>query len=231
LPGSLYLAGDYARSLFAFNQEFSVVDRNGGYLNGEGAWQEYRIGIGAELGSHWNIEANYRRQNLDSNGGGIANSSAVVSFWPSLLVGNYNHLYSVSLESDQYHLGAEYKGEKASFGLGFQYLDIRPVAEMTYWRSQLFGLGRTGQETLKLDTDRIQLLFLSLGAGYRWDNVSVDFAFGQFIPIAIHERSKASTPAPSDGSGSGNDIFSKIGDYINGNPGGNIVRFMASFYF
>jgi hypothetical protein len=236
LPGSLYLVGNYARRHFTFNQEFFVDDRNGGYLKGEGDWREYRIGVGANFGNHWNIEVNFRRQNLDSNGGGIANSSAVVSFWPSLLVGNYNHLNTVSLKSDQYHLGAEYKGEKASFGIGCQYIDLRPVAELTYWRSLLFGLGRTGLETLKLDTDRIQLLFLSLGAGYRWDNVSVNFAFGQFIPIANHERSSASTPAsttvPSDGnSGSGSNLFSKIGDYINRNPGGNIVRFMASFYF
>jgi hypothetical protein len=232
LPGSLYLAGDYHKRSFMFNQEFYVVDLNGGYLKGEGALREYRIGVGADLGKRWNVEANFRHQNLDSSGGGIANSSAIVNFWPSLLVGNYNHLYSVALESNQYHLGAEYKGEKASFGIGCQYLDLRPVAEFTYWRSLLFGLGQTGLKTLKLDTDRIQLLFLSLGAGYHWDMFSLNFAFGQYMPIAIHDRSTLSTPASSDGNGGGGkDIFSKIGDYINHNPGGNIVRFMASFYF
>jgi len=234
LPGSLYLAGDYTRRIFMFNEGFTVNDLNGGYLKGEGTWREYRIGIGADLGNHWIIEANYRRQNLNSSGGGIANSTAVLNFWPSLLVGNYNHIYSVAFESDQYHLGAEYKGDNVSFGIGCQYLDIKPIAEMTYWRSLLFGLGRTGEETLKLDTDRIQLLFLSLGAGYHWDSASISFAFGQFIPIALHERSTAENSGTSGTSGtssSGKDIFSKIGDYINRNPGGNIVRFMASFYF
>ena len=232
LPGHLYLAGDYTRRLFKFSQDFSVNDLSGGYLKGEGSWREYRVGVGADIGSHWNVEANFRRQRLDSNGGGIANSSAVVNFWPSLIVGKYNHLYSVALETDQYHLGAEYKGQNTSFGIGCQYLDIRPVAELTYWRSLLFGLGRAGQETIELDTDRIQLLFLSLGAGYRWDMFSVKFAFGQFIPIATHIRSTATTPAvPSNSSGSTRDVFSSIGDYINRNPGGNIVRFMASFVF
>lgn len=235
LPGSMYLVGDYSRRIFAFNQGFSVDDRSGGYLKGEGAWREYRVGVGADLGSHWNVEANYRHQNLNSNGGGIANSSTVVSFWPSLLVGNYNHLYTVALESNQYHLGAEYKGKNASFGIGCQYLDIRPVAELTYWRSLLFGLGKTGEETLKLDTNRIQLLFLSLGAGYHWDMVSVSLSFGQFIPIGSHERSTASAPTSSDGTNSsgdsGKNIFSSIGDYFSHNPGGNIVRFLANFYF
>lgn len=137
---------------------------------------------------------------------------------------------SYAEEKNELSLKGEYKGEKASFRIGCQYLDIRPVAELTYWRSLLFGLGRTGQQTIKLDTDRIQLLFLSLGAGYHWDIVSVNFAFGQFIPIASHRST-----APSDGSsvngGSGKDMFSKIGNYINHNPGGNMVRFLASFNF
>lgn len=228
LPGSTYLAGDYTRRIFTFDQEFSVNDLNGGYLKGEGTWREYRIGVGAELGSGWNVEANFRRQKLDSSGGGIANSTAVVGFWPSMLVGKYQHLYSVAFESDQYHLGAEYKGQRASFGVGCQYIDIKPVAEMTYWRSKLFGLGREGEETLKLDTERIELLFFSFGAGYHWDSASISFAFGQFIPIAINERGRAENSGTST---PGKDIFSKIGDYINRNPGGNIVRFMASFYF
>lgn len=232
LPGNMYMAGDYTRRRFKFNQEFSVKDLNGGYLKGEGDWSEYRVGAGVRLGEHWNVEANFKRQNLDSSGGGIANSAAVVGFWPSLIVGKYNHLYKVALDSDQYHLGAEYKGDKASFGVGCQYLDIRPVAEMTYWRSVLFGMGTTGLETIKLDTDRIQLLFLSFGAGYRWDVFSVNLAFGQFIPLATHVRSTATTPAvSSNGSSTTKDIFSSIGDYINHNPGGNIVRFMASFVF
>lgn len=233
LPWSAYLAGDYNRRSFTFDQDLYVEGGNGGYLKGEGDWREYRIGVGIDLGSRWNVEANFRRQSLNSNGGGIANSSAILNFWPSLLVGDYNHLYSVALESYQYHLGAEYKGEKAFFGVGCQYLDIRPVAEMKYWRSQLFGLGSTGEGTLELDTDRIRMFFLSFGAGYRWDSASVSFAFGQFIPIDTHERSTAETTSPSSetgGSGSSN-LFSKIGDYINRNPGGNILRFMAKFYF
>lgn len=228
LPGSTYLAGDYTRRIFTFNQGFTVNDLNGGYLKGEGTWREYRIGVGADLGSHWNIEANYRRQSLNSSGGGVANSNTILNFWPSLLAGKYNHDYNIALESDQYHLSAEYKEDNVSFGIGCQYLDIKPIAEMTYWRSLLFGLGSTGEETLKLDTDRIQLLFLSLGAGYHWDSASISFAFGQFIPIALHERSTAENSGTSS---SGKDIFSKIGDYINRNPGGNVVRFMASFYF
>jgi hypothetical protein len=82
------------------------------------------------------------------------------------------------------------------------------------------------------------LFFLSFGAGYHWDAVSINFAFGQFIPIASHKRSaestqsSESTPATSGGSSSsGKDILSKIGDYINHNPGGNIARFLVSLYF
>ena len=231
LPGSLYLVGDYATRSFILDQNFFVDQLSGGYLKGGGSWKEYRVGAGVDLGSHWNIEANFRHQNLDSSGGGIVNSSAVLDFWPSLLAGNYNHIYDVSLTSDQYHMGAEYRGMNTRFGFGCQYLDLRPVAEITYWRSLLFGFGQTGLETLKLDIDRIQLLFLSFGAGYHWDMASLNFAFGQFIPIATHKRSTAANPASSVGISDGKDIFSKIGDYINRNPGGNIVRIMASFYF
>jgi len=235
LPAHLYLAGDYTRRKYSFNQDFYVSNKSGGYLKGEGSWREYRLGGGADIGSHWNVEANYRRQNLNSSGGGIASSSAVVDFWPSLIVGNYNHLYTVALESDQYHLGAEYKGQKASFGIGCQYIDIKPVAEMTYWRSILFGLGKTGQETLQFNTDRIKLLFISLGTGYRWDKVSFNIAVGQFVPIEFHERDSSSTQASSGessgGGGSSKDFYSQLKDFVHRNPGGNIVRFMVSSNF
>jgi hypothetical protein len=237
LPHILYLTGDYTIRGFKFNQEFSVNDLSGGYLKGECSWREYRIGAGANLSKHWNVEANFRHQSLNSSGGGIANSSAVVNFWPSLIVGNYNHLYNIALDTQQYHLGAEYKGDNATFGIGGQYIDIRPVAGLTYWRSLLFGLGKSGQETLLFDTDRIKLIFVSFGTGYRWDKISVNFACGQFIPIEIHERTKVTaTTTPSTGGSSGaggssKNLYSQFKDFIGQNPGGNIVRFMVSVNF
>lgn len=229
VPGSVYLIGDYSHRVFGFDQELYVAGQSGGYLKGEGHWREYRAGIGAEFGDHWTLEANYRRQDLDSNGGGIANSAAVVNFWPSLLIGNYNHLYRLAVGSDQYHLSAEYKGDRASFGFGCQYLDIRPAAELTYWRSVLLGFGNAGQEDLRMDTDRVQMLFLSFGTGYRWDAVTVNLALGQFVPLATHKTSASGSTGGS--SGSGKDLISKTGEFINHNPGGSIIRFMASFNF
>lgn len=232
LPASIYLVGDYARRDFDFNQDLIVDAAPGGYLKGVAAWRKYRIGLGADLGRHWNVEANVRRETLDSSGGGIADSSAVVSFWPSLIVGNYNHTYNVALQSNQYHLGTEYQGENFSMGLGFQYLDLRPVAVLDYWRSLLFGLGRTGDGRLKLTTDRIQMIFLSLGLGYKWEHVSLNYAFGQFIPIATHDT-KTTPPSPGGGGGGsgGSNIFSSIADKINYNPGGNIQRLIFTLTF
>ena len=235
LPGQMYFVGEYTRHIFELNEDFFVNSVSGGNLKGGGAWRELRIGIGVDISSHWNIEANARHQNLESTGGGIANSSAVVGFWPSLIVGKYNHLYAVDLETDQYHLGAEYKGTNATFGMGCQYIDIKPVATMTYWRSLIFGLGKADQKTIQLDTDRIKLLLISLGGGYRWDMFSINVALGQFIPIATHERNTGANVPPSGGNGGGsnsfNNIWSDVKDFFNRNPGGNIVRLMASFYF
>jgi len=235
LPTSLYLVGDYARRDFDFNQDFFVAANPGGYFNGRVAWRQYRIGLGARLGERWNVEANYRRGNLAANGGGIANSSAVVSFWPSLIAGNYNHTFNAGLESEQYHLGTEYQGKNFSMGFGCQYLDLRPVAQLDYWRSLLFGLGRTGAGSLKFGTDRIQMLFVSLGVGYRWKHLSVGYAFGQFIPIASHDAnekpSQTAPPGGGGGEGGGSDIFSSIADKITHNPGGNIQRILLTITF
>jgi len=236
LPASLYLVGDYVRHNFDFNQDFFVAANPGGYLKGTTTWQQYRIGLGAQLGDHWTVEANYRRGDLAANGGGVANSSSVVSFWPSLVVGNYNHTFNAELKSEQYHLGMEYQGKHFSLGLGCQYLDIRPVAQLDYWRSLLFGLGKTGADSLKLTTDRIQMLFFSIGLGYRWENLSVGYAFGQFIPIATHDANEkpvqtSTTTATSGSSGGGSDIFSSIADKINYNPGGNIQRVLLTVTF
>lgn len=234
LPASLYLVGNYARHDFDFNQDFLVAATPGGYLKGTAAWQQYRIGLGAQLGERWTVEANYRRGDLAANGGGVANSSAVVNFWPSLIVGNYNHTFNAELESKQYHLGTEYQGENFSMGFGCQYLDLRPVAQLDYWRSLLFGLGKTGAGSLKLSTDRIQMLFFSFGVGYKWEHLSVGYAFGQFIPIATHdanEKPAQTAPGGSGNEGGSSNIFSSIADKINYNPGGNIQRLIFTLTF
>ncbi|HJV67420.1 MAG TPA: hypothetical protein VJ550_16915 [Geomonas sp.] len=241
LPWSLYLTGDYARRDYAgIDEEITVNGSAGGKVEGNFFRKEYRVGTGAVLGERWTVEANYRHQDFSSEGGGVASSRAVTSFWPSLLLGNYNYLYFAELSGDQYHLGGEYRGERFSFGLGMQYLDLKPQANLDYWRSVLFGLGKTGAGNLDLTFDRVQMLFFSLGLGYRWKNTELRYAFGQFVPISLHDTSKSATVATGSGGtgsagggtgGGGGGFFSSVGDKFTHNPGGNIQRVLLTITF
>jgi hypothetical protein len=114
-----------------------------------------------------------------------------------------------------------------------QYIYLKTAAQLDYWRSVLFGIGRAGANTLQLDTDRVKLLFLSLGLGYRWQNVAVNYAFGQFVPLGTHDNKPASAtpPTSSGGGGGGTDIFESIADKIDHNPGGNIQRVLLTIAF
>ncbi|HBG04179.1 MAG: hypothetical protein A2075_16020 [Geobacteraceae bacterium GWC2_58_44] len=229
LPYALYLVGDCRQRDFSFFQDFTVDQRPGGYLRGEGSYRGYRAGIGIDPSAKWNLEANYRHWDFKSGGGGIANSSAVVDFWPSLLVGNYNHLYNLALSADHYHLGTEYKGDRFIFGGGIQYIYLKTAAELEYWRSVLFGFGRAGENTIELETDRVKLLFLSLGLGYRWQHVAVSYSFGQFIPLGTRDN-QAVEPESTEGAGGsgGKSDFGSIMDKISHNPGGNMQRFLLT---
>jgi hypothetical protein len=233
LPLSLYLVGNYRQRDLNFSQDFSVEGKPGGFMRGDIVFREYRGGIGADPTDKWNVELNYRHRGLDSSGGGVAFSSAVVDFWPSLVVGNYNHTYDAAFSIDQYHAGMVYKGENVTLGLGVQYIYLKTAAQLDYWRSVLFGIGRAGANTLQLDTDRVKLLFLSLGLGYRWQNVAVNYAFGQFVPLGTHDNKPASAtpPTSSGGGGGGTDIFESIADKIDHNPGGNIQRVLLTIAF
>jgi len=230
LPGNLYLVGDYRRRDFAaIDQDFTVDAQPGGTLKAALRRSEYRAGLGAQITSHWSLEVNYRHSDIGVDGGGIASSRAVAGFWPSLLVGNYNYLASASLAADQYHLGGEYQGERFSFGVGVQYIDLKPAARIEYWRGVLFGLGRAGADTKQLTVDRIGMLFLATGLGYKWQNFELRYAVGQFIPVFTHDTSP-SAPASSSGSGSG-DAFSRIADKVTHYPGGGVQRLLLSMFF
>jgi len=237
LPASLYLVGNYVRREYAgIDQDITVNGAVGGKIGGGFLRSEYRIGAGAVLGDTWTVEANFRHQDFSTQGGGVASSRAVAGFWPSLLLGNYNYLYLASLAGDQYHLGGEYQGERFSFSLGLQYLCLKPQADLSYNRSLLFGLGKTGAGSLDLGFDRVEMLFLSFGLGYRWGNFDLKYAFGQFIPVAIHQTGEdASPPSTGGGTGSGNTggggFFSNLADKFIHNPGGNIQRIMLSVTF
>jgi hypothetical protein len=232
LPGSLYLIGDYRRRDFApIDQGLSVDGQPGGTLKARFRKSEYRAGLGAQLSSHWSVEANYRHSEIATEGGGIANTQAIAGFWPSLLLGNYNYLASASLATDQYHLGGEYQGEHFSFGLGMQYLDLRPAARIGYWRATLFGLGKEGAVTKQLTVDRIGMIFLATGMGYKWKNFEVRYAVGQFIPVSEHDTAASSTAPGSGVGGGGGNIFSRIGDKITHYPGGGVQRLLLSLVF
>ncbi len=233
LPDTLYLTGGYDRRESTFDQPFFVANQPGGYLRGTFKHEGYRVGVGAALSPRWSAEFNYLHKTLDSVGGGIASSAAVVDFWPSLLVGNYNHLYAAQVKTDQYHATVSYVGERWSGDLGLQYIDIWPMARLDYWRSVLFGLGQTGADSLELDTDRIQLMFLGLGLGYTFDNFKVGYSMGQMIPIGAHERTAEQSGGGGSGGGSdsASDYWDNVVKFFDRNPGGLIHRLTVSIIF
>ena len=234
LPASCYLVGDYQHRDFApISQEFSVDGRPSGTLGGSLRKKGYRAGIGGQLSNRWSVEANYRHSDISVDAGGIADSRSIAGFWPSLLVGNYNFVTSASLAADQYHLGGEYQGERFSFALGMQYLDLKPAARVDYWRNVIFGLGTAGAETRQLSVDRIGMIFLGAGIGYQWKNFDLRYAAGQFIPVSVHETTtpEESTPSSGQGSGGGRGFFSRVADKIGRYPGGGLHRLRLAVVF
>ncbi len=231
LPGGYYLVGSYSDlDADLMDVGFTADGNPGGRLKAALQKRLYRVGAGWQISERWNTEINYRRMNLDLDGGGFANSSAVVDFWPSLLIGNYNYIASARIDSSQYHASAEYRGERFQFSAGLQYLDIRPAAKIDYWRSQFLGLGTAGAGTTELAVDRIQMLFLAFGVGYQFNKLQLRYAFGQFIPFNAHDK-EPEPSTPDTGSGDGGNPFSSAWDKVRHYPGGGVHRIQLSVSF
>ena len=224
LSDGLYLVGAASQwEVAGFQQSLTLAGGvPGGNLDAQLKSRRYRIGVGWDISKRWTVEANYLLSLLELDGGGIANTRAVVGFWPSLVVGDYNFLYSGGLRLYQVHLGTEYKGERFSFQSGVQYLHLDPTFNLDYWRSVLFGIGRTGEGNVNLTTDRIDMIGLFLGFGYHLGPVRFSYGVGQFIPVATHDKTSSSQTAGS--SGGGRDLFEQIGDKLSHHPGGLTQR-------
>lgn len=235
LPKWWYLVGAYQhRDYEDINQGFTVDGIPSGYVKGALRKKAIRAGVGKKLQGGWNLEANFRHGSTAFDGGGLASSLAVAGFWPSLIVGNYNYLTSASISANQYHIGGEFTGERYSFGVGMQYIDLKPAAKVDYWRSSIFGLGNSDADSKKLTVQRIEMIFLGAGVGYRWKNVEAKYAVGQFIPVSVRdnkEDEEPSSPPAAPGGGGGNSIFSEIADKIRHYPGGGLHRLLVSITF
>jgi hypothetical protein len=207
----------------------------GGHIDAFLNQTSYRIGMGWDITEQWNVEANYISSQLEIDGGGIVNARAVVDFWPSLVVGNYNYLYTGKMKVDQINVAADYKKDRLSLEAGLQYLQIKPSFNLNYWRSILFGFGRAGEDNISLTTDRIDMIGLFLGFRYRLGPAIFQYALGQFIPVAIHEKDDASGAAgggaADSGGGDNKNIFDRIGDKISHHPGGFIQRLQLTVEF
>lgn len=237
LPYRLYVVGCIRKwEIDDLRQPFTIADGiPGGHIDAFLKQTRFRIGMGWDITERWQVETNYISSHLEINGGGIANARAVVDFWPSLVVGNYNYLYAGGLKVDQVHLAAEYKKERFSFESGLQYLHIEPSFNLNYWRSILFGAGRTGEDNKSLTTDSIDMIGLFLGFCYRLGPATFKYALGQFIPVATHGNQEAASEAGGGatdaGSSDDKNIFERIGDKISHHPGGLIQRLQLTVEF
>ena len=235
LPHHLYVVGSLRQWEEDMRQPFGLADGlPGGYIDAFLKQTSYRIGMGWDITEQWNVETNYISSQLEMNGGGAANARAVVDFWPSLVVGNYNYLYAGGVKVDQVHVAAEYKKDRFSFESGLQYLQIKPSFDLNYWRGILFGLGRAGEDNISLTTDRIDMIGLFLGFRYRLGPATFQYALGQFIPVATHEKEGSGATgggAADSGGGDSKNIFEQIGDKISNHPGGLIQRLQLTVEF
>lgn len=232
LPYGFYLAGSVTQQgIDGLRQPFTVSNSPGGYIDVRLNNIQSRVGIGFNINGQWNTEFNYVHSQLDFNGGGIADARAVVDFWPSLIVGNYNYLYSGGVSTDQFQLGGTYEGDRWSFQTGLQYIHLEPSFNLDYWRSVLFGFGRTGAGNVTLTTDSIDMIGLFFGVGYRMGPASFKYALGQFIPFASHENKPETGGGAAPPSGGGKDFFGQIGDKISHHPGGLIQRLQLTVEF
>lgn len=234
LPKSWYLVGAYHRRDYDdMDQSFTVDGIPSGYVKGALRKQAVRAGVGTKFPNGWNLEANFRHSSTAFDGGGLASSLAVAGFWPSLIVGNYNYLTSASISANQYHIGGEFTGERYSFGVGVQYIDLKPAAQVDYWRSSIFGLGNSDADSKKLTVQRIGLIFLGAGVGYKWKYIEAKYAVGQFIPVSVRDSEEDEPPSPTaaPGGGDGRSIFSEIADKIRHYPGGGLHRLLVSVTF
>ena len=229
LPASWYLVGEYERREFAeIDQDFTVDGIPSGYLRGDLQKKMLRAGVGARLSSRWSLEANYRRSDISFHGGGVASSLAVAGFWPSLIVGNYNYMTSASISADQYHVAGEFQGDKLSFGIGMQYIDLKPAAQVDYWRNTILGLGSSNAAVKKLHVRRIGMIFLGTGIGYKWKNLEAKYAVGQFIPVSVTDDDPAEPGAPPGAPEDSKSVLSRIAEKIRHYPGGGLHRLVGT---
>jgi len=231
LPASWYLVGEYDRRDFAdIDQDFTVDGIPSGYVRGNLQKKMLRAGVGTRLSSRWSLEANYRHSDISFDGGGVASPLAVAGFWPSLIVGNYNYMTSASISADQYHVAGEFQGDNLSFGIGMQYIDLKPAAQVSYWRNTILGLGNSDADIKKLHVRRIGMIFLGTGIGYKWKNVEAKYALGQFIPVSVTEDDP-DEPVPPDAPDDDRSVLSQIAEKIRHYPGGGLHRLLITVTF
>lgn len=235
LPHRLYVVSSIRQWKEDMRQPFTLAAGiPGGHIDAFLKQARYRIGMGWDITEQWNVETNYVSSRLEMNGGGVANARAVVDFWPSMIVGNYNYLYAGGMKVDQLNVAAEYKKDRLSLEYGLQYLQIKPSFDLNYWRSILFGFGRAGEDNISLTTDSIDMIGLFLGFRYRLGPATFQYALGQFIPVATHEKDGAGAAgggAADSGGGDKKNLFEQISDKISNHPGGLIQRLQLTVEF
>ncbi|MGA1865726.1 MAG: hypothetical protein ACMUHX_11780, partial [bacterium] len=174
-----------------------------------------------------------------SDGAGLVESDAVLSFWENLLAGKRYFNYNMELDSRQYHLGIESKWTKRlTMRTGLQYIEIEPTGVLDNWTPFPFiGIGRLDEQIREFSYYRITLGILALGLSYRVKNLEFSYGLGQYILLSSKKMEDEDIYYEHEEGEeekwyriSWNDI-KDAWDKIKDNPGGTLHALEARLYF
>ncbi|MDI6732510.1 MAG: hypothetical protein QME51_04380 [Planctomycetota bacterium] len=167
------------------------------------------------------------QSSFEIDGAGKVIDDSLLNFWQSLLAGERFFNYNLKTHSTQYYLGVENKTtENLVLRGGLQYILTRPDGYLDHWTPfPLLKIGKLDEEILNVGYTKATLGALTLGFGYRVNNIEFSYGLGQIIPIKIEQRDEApGIPPTGDGERKGWDKDTK-------NSGGNIQTLQVIFRF
>ncbi|MGA1840665.1 MAG: hypothetical protein ACMUIU_08570 [bacterium] len=225
---------------FNYHQDIFVNGSDSGHNNGRAEYGQWIAGLTFRRNERTTYHFDFKKFHFRSDGAGIVESDAVLSFWENLLAGKRYFNYNVELESRQYHFGMESRWTKRlTMRTGLQYIEIKPTGVLDNWTPFPFiGIGRLDEQIREFSYYKITLGILALGLSYRVKNLEFSYGLGQYILLSSKKREDEDIIYDEHKEGeeekwyriSWNDI-KEAWDKIKDNPGGTLHTLEARFYF
>ena len=224
---------------FIYQQDVFVDGLDSGHNNGDAEYAQWIAGVTFKHNEYTTYHLNVRHFYFTTNGAGLVQSDAVLSFWENLLAGKRYFNYNAGLDSMQYHFGVESQWTKRlNIRFGLQYIDIEPTGIFDDWTPfPLIGIGRLDEHISDFSYKRINLGVLAAGFSYRIKNLEFTYGLGQYLLLSSEKKDE--TVGGAEGGAEEGDEWYRISwddikevwETIKDNPGGTLHAFEIRWFF